>query len=395
MSGRSPQALLGPSILAILALLASAGAASGVSSAGAATPSVAANSPTPLTTSLTQSSQTWVNLAMGQLDETANRFWQLFVQIPGQAGWKLATPGGVADNGGLVVAPDGETSLLVGFEPSSNLKFSPVTVTANGGQSWSTGVIESGLAAVPDALATATTGGMLALVQKGTSRSILASDGDLSSWHTLSTGRDLARSSAGRACGITQVAAVSFTPSGAPVAAAACSRRHTAGLFEYEDGVWQLASVPLDAGVSMTVVRLAAAPGSLSALLRLSSGSANSYVVARTTSGTSWTVSGPLDESSNARLSSTGAITGGGFVLTLTQGAQTHAAFLAPGAEQWSPLPDPPSGAATVSVSASGAASAFVVDRSQLEVYALDASGRPSWVRSQTIHVPIQYGSSG
>ncbi len=91
--------------MAILALLTSAGMAGGVSSAGAATPSVAANSPTPLTTSLTQSGQTWVNVAMGQLDETANRFWQLFVQLPGQAGWKLATPGGVADNGGLVVAP--------------------------------------------------------------------------------------------------------------------------------------------------------------------------------------------------------------------------------------------------------------------------------------------------
>ncbi len=146
--------------------------------------------------------------------------------------------------------------------------------------------------------------------------------------------------------------------------------------------------------MTVSVVRLVAAPGSLSALLRLSSGRSNSYVVARTTSGASWTVSGPLDESSSADLSSTGAITGGGFVLTLDQGAQTHAAFLAPGAEQWSPLPDPPSGAATVSVSASGAASAFVVDRSQLEVYALDPSGQPSWVRSQTIHVPIQYGSS-
>ena len=51
--------------------------------------------------------------------------------------WKLVTPPGVADNGGLVASADGASSLTVAVRPSQNLAFSPLAATANGGASWS------------------------------------------------------------------------------------------------------------------------------------------------------------------------------------------------------------------------------------------------------------------
>ena len=83
-----------------------------------------------------------------------NNFWQLFVRPAGSRGWKLVTPRGTADNGGLVLAAGAGPSLITGFRPSQYLTYTPLTSTADGGQAWSsTGPLDGTLANVPDALA--------------------------------------------------------------------------------------------------------------------------------------------------------------------------------------------------------------------------------------------------
>ncbi len=73
---------------------------------------------------------------MGGSAAQENNFWELFVRPTGTAPWRLATPAGVADNGGLEVAGTGGPSLVTGFRPSQDLTFSPLATTADGGASW-------------------------------------------------------------------------------------------------------------------------------------------------------------------------------------------------------------------------------------------------------------------
>ena len=74
----------------------------------------------------------------------------------------------MADNGGLVAAAGaGGTSLVVGFRPSQALAFSPLATSSDTGQNWTPGLLNAGLADVPDAMAVAPSGQTLALLHGG------------------------------------------------------------------------------------------------------------------------------------------------------------------------------------------------------------------------------------
>ena len=128
-----------------------------------------------------------------------NNFWQLFARPAGSSRWTLVTPPGTADNGGLVLAGAGG-SLITGFRPSQYLTYTPLTITRNAGQAWSsTGPLDGALADVPDALAAASaTGHLLALTADGTAE--LAAPG-YTSWTTLATQRSLAATPPAAAAG--------------------------------------------------------------------------------------------------------------------------------------------------------------------------------------------------
>ena len=143
-----------------------------------------------LATSMVTSAGTWAVVVMGGSVATDDNFWQLFARPAGSTPWKLVTPPGTADNGGLVLA-DAGGSLITGFRPSQYLTYTPLTVTRDAGQAWSsTGPLDGALADVPDALAAASgTGNLLALLTDGTAE--LAAPG-YASWTTLATQRSLA-----------------------------------------------------------------------------------------------------------------------------------------------------------------------------------------------------------
>ncbi len=148
----------GAAVLAIVALagagLGPCSSAAGPRSRAAAT-AAAPSVPTPLATSVQTATGTWATLPMGRLDQPLNTFWQLLFRPAGATSWSNQVEAtATATNGGLVLSPRGG-SLIVGVLPSVDLTFTPLVATADRGRSWSTGLITAGLAARPDALASA------------------------------------------------------------------------------------------------------------------------------------------------------------------------------------------------------------------------------------------------
>ena len=115
--------------------------------------------PPSLATSLVTATGTWAVAVMGGPAAEHNNFWQLFVRPAATGKWRLATPPGVASNGGQVVGSPGAGSGVAGFRPSQDLSFSPLATTHDNGTAWTPGLLDAGLADVPDALAAAPGGG--------------------------------------------------------------------------------------------------------------------------------------------------------------------------------------------------------------------------------------------
>ena len=196
--------------------LAAAALIAGCGSATPAAPGPAAEAPPGgapfLATSMVTAGGTWAVAVMGGSVASHNNFWQVFARPAGSSNWKLVTPPGTPDNGGLVLADAGQ-SLITGLRPSQYLTYTPLTITADGGHAWSSaGPLDAALADVPDALAAAPrTGQLLALTADGTAE--LAAPG-YTSWKALATRRALAATPAGRTCGLQALTAAAYSPAG-------------------------------------------------------------------------------------------------------------------------------------------------------------------------------------
>ena len=248
--------LLGAVILAVTALAACGTQQTQVTATAAAAP------PPSLALSLDSAAGTWATVQMGGSAAQYNNFWQLFVRPAGAAGWRLVTPPGMADNGGLLLASNGGRSLVTGFRPSQLITFSPLTSTSDDGAHWATGTAaDGGLSDVPDALAAAPgSGDLIALVPGAVELSRSGGSG----WTTVARAGSVTGSAAGRACGLSGLTAVAFSPAGIPMVAGACTKAGAAGIFAFESGRWRAAGPALPAslaGQPVTVLRLTTAGG--------------------------------------------------------------------------------------------------------------------------------------
>jgi hypothetical protein len=346
-----------------------------------------------LATSLASAAGTWAVAVMGGSVATNNNFWQLFARPPGSPRWKLATPPGTPDNGGLVLAPAGR-SLIAGFRPSQFLTYTPLSATADGGQAWSsTGPLDGALANVPDALAAApATGHLLALLADGTA--VLAAPSSYASWTALASLRSLAATAPGRRCGLQDLTAATFSPSGQPLLAGTCRHRGTVGIFTETGGTWRAAGPPLPAplvGQATRVLRLTSTVNRTVALLAAGTGSATRLLAAWSADGgTRWTLSPPLPLH-GAKVASASTGPGATIAIVLSTG---HAQTIASPATPWQPLPALPAGTATLAPGAAGGWDALAVHSTKLAIWQL-APGSTAWAPAQTINVPIQFGSSG
>ena len=374
-----------------ITVLAGCAAGCGQTASHQAPPSAPVIAPS-LNTSLATTAGTWAAVVMGGTASSDNAFSQLFARPAGSTNWKLVTPPGVATNGGLVLATQDNQALIAGFRPGVDLTFSALTATRDNGSTWQPGSpLQPGLADVPDALAAAPSGGqMLALLLGGT---LTQSADDGAHWSPLSSARSLAETPAGRQCSPAGLTAVSFTPAGAPLAAATCTRPGITGIFRYTAGGWQAAGPSLTAplaGAATEVLRLTGTPAGNEALLVAGTGAAASLLAAQTSDdGAHWTVSAPLGLGA-ATVRSSGFGADGAAWAVLTDG---RAETISGPATAWRALPAVPPGTAALAPGPGGGFDALAVSGSKLTVWRLSA-GTTAWTKTQVVTVPIEYGSS-
>jgi hypothetical protein len=364
-------------LTAAATLIAACGSTAG--GAGPASRSAAAAS-LPLATSLGGPGQPgWAVVQMGGSAATHENFWELFSRAAGSGRWKLATPPGVASNGGLVVAGAG-AGLTAGFRPSQDLTFSPLAAIASPAASWSQGsaLVSPGLASVPDALAVGPAGRLLALTSTG--QVLLGAHGG-TTWTQLANARSVAGTGPGRACGLTTLTAVAFAADGAPLLAGTCTRPGAVGIFIGERGA--TAGTPLPA-------LPASAAGRTMALIQAGTGSTADVFAAWLAAGAgAWTVSATVG-------------TGGGAPRSEAMWAEGSAAFVLAGGraeaisgpgDGWRSLPALPAGTATLALGPAGQLEALAAEVGSLSVWQLTPAGA-AWTRLQQVRVTIPYGSS-
>ena len=229
-----------------------ASCSSAVSTSGGSGGSTSGSGPAPLATSVNTADGTWATVAMGHLDDPANTFWQLLHRAAGAGLWTdqiQATA--VATNGGLVMAPSQGGSLVVGVLPFDFLTFSPLVATANGGRSWSNGLLPGGLVTAPNALAANANGHGLAITGKDQSASsqMVLTSASLANWQPVASVSALASSADGEQCAIAGLSAVAFDGPD-PVVGARCSHPGVIGLFEKKGSGWALIGPRPPAGTS-------------------------------------------------------------------------------------------------------------------------------------------------
>jgi hypothetical protein len=377
--------------MAVACLLA---ASCGGAPAGRSTRPAAPPAP-PLATSFASAGgSSWAIVEMGGSAAQENNFWQLFVRPAALAPWRQATPEGVADNGGLVVASPGSGSLLTGFRPSQDLTFSPLAASSDNGASWSpASPVIPGLANVPDALAAGPGGHVLALTDDGGAQ---LGTGFGSAWSRFSSVTALAATGAAKTCRLTRLNAAAFSSSGAPLLAGGCARPGIAGIFASTGGGWRAAGPAIPESMAretIDVLRLASTGTGAVALLQAGAGADASLIVAFSApgdDGSQWTLSAPLRIGSRRLLATT---VGPGLAVGVILNAGTGVALAGQGAP-WQTLPALPRWTATLALGPSGQVDAIAAHLGTFSDWRLAPGSAGGWHLAQTMDVTIPYGSS-
>jgi hypothetical protein len=352
----------------------------------------------PLVSAVSTSTDSWVTLPMGDLSDPNNTFWELFHTAPGASRWSLATPPGVADNGGLVESASAGAA-LVGVLPSQLLRFSPLAKSANGGSSWTPAFLPGALSPVPDALAddAASPVGAIALVNGGRA---LSGPVGLSSWSPLVTAAALSRVSP--ACSVDGLDGAALLPSGAPLIATGCRRDGRVGLFARTAAAWRSVGLTLGGplrGAATTVLRVQSTAATTTVLALARVGGRHALEALWQSGSAPWTVARPLALDPGASVRST-AVNSAGDVAVLLGGAggTREAVDVAP-LGTWVQLPRLPARTAGVALPAGALPSSgpdidvFTVAGESLDVFSLTPSGE-AWTKFQSSQIPLAYGSS-
>jgi len=288
------------------------GTASGPALAGH--PAVARAS---LATAVSSAQASWAIVRLLGAGSGQNGFWQLLIRPAGTERWQLATPPGVDDTGGLVVAGATAGTITAGFVPSQLLRFTPLAITSDAGVRWSQGLLPAPLAAEPGALAALPAGRLLAI----TARSAALSGSGGGSWTSLVTAASLAANPAGRACGLTALTGVAVSAGGVPLLAGDCARPGAVGIFARHGSGWQAVRLALPASLAsqrIVVLRLAGTSTGAAAMLAVGTGR-GAVLIPAWSSRTMLTWSAgapfPLDGS---QVVSVSVGTGGGWGVVLT-----------------------------------------------------------------------------
>lgn len=347
--------------------------------------------PLSLARSVVVAGGTWAVVMMGGPIRGPDSFWELLTRPRGTHAWRLVTPPGVASNGGLVIAGRGAGSVVAGFRPSQRLVFSPLAATSDNGATWSPGLLDAGLANVPGALAADPDGGRLLGLASGGNTELSVTRGRR--WTRLVTLRSLARSVAGRRCGLESISGAAFSPSGMPLLAGTCRHRRTVGMFVFASGRWRLDGPALPAfpaGQPTRVVGLSVVGNRETALLAAGTGRGIVLWGAWSDGRGRWALSASLPLG-GAQVWSVSGGPGGSIGIVLN--ARAGVTLAGPGSS-WRWLPFLPPGTQALAVGSGGRVDALAAAGAMFPDWAW-TSGSAAWARTQTLHVPVPYGSSG
>ncbi len=387
---RNAKGYLTGGTLAVAAVLAMTGCGTSPANGGAGAADSGRVAVLPMPTSGASTDGTsWAAVLMGGSAAQHNNFWELFARPAGGSTWKLVTPLGVASNGGIAAAATGPQSLAAAVLPSQDLTFSPLATSTDGGTHWSQAApVSPGMATTPDTLAAGPAGKLLALTSAG-----VVQTGTGSSWTPLTSEKALARTAAGRACGLAALTATGWTAAGAPLVAGICAKPGRVGVFELAGGSWQAAGPTMPASVTrgpVEVLGMQTAGTKITAMLAVRTGSADGLIAAWTAdNGQHWALSPVLRTGPGTTRSvsiwqdgSAGVVLSGGRGETI--GWQATA---------WRSLPSLPAHSETLALGSSGQVDALSADAGTLTAWQLPA-GATTWALTQTTHVQIPYGSS-
>ena len=349
----------------------------------------------PLPAAIETPDDSWVVLPMGQIGNQVNTFWQLLHAAPGSSHWSVTTPQGVADNGGLVTAAGlATTSTTVGFLPSQQLRFSPLSVTTDAGRTWSAAFLPGALAARPNALASGPDGS-LAIV----GATVLHRPLNSPTWSRLVSLAALRRLAP--QCAARTLDAVAVTSTGAFLVGVACRGR--LDVFASPDGKWQLERAPLPGDwndANTTILRLQAGDTQTTVLASATRNGHRALFALSQAGSEGWHASAPLPIRADSTVWATAVGSGGALSVLLRSRQNESVDEITPGGS-WVTLPAPPRGAValawvtpdTTSFGATTLDVFAVVGGTNLHVFALTPAGA-KWVGAQTLQVPLPYGSS-
>lgn len=388
---RARHRLAGSLLLALASALALVGC-------NTASPPAASKLPAPpLPTSFTAGGAEWAIVPMGHLYSRPNTFWQLFVKRPGSSRFVLDTPKGVGDNGGLVgdAVPNdhgaGTPQVVIGFLASNLLGFSPFATTADAGTSWTGGVLPTALTAVPSSLVTV---GPRRWALFGRADKAVLESSSPGGWHEVTRLAQLAKSGAGRRCGLAALTALG-SGSGDLLLGGECTKPGATGLFAESRNGWRLVSpgTPLPRSSVSEVLAVEETASGRPAVLVLEEGASRSRLVVLQESSSAWRASSGLALAPGESLQSAGASPQGLFALlrtgSLAHPRQERLEVLSE--EGWRLVARPPAGTETVAWSGASL-EALAVSNSLLTVSDLRGG---SWSEVERLLVPIQYGSAG
>lgn len=375
------------------ALLTSMPAAGGSQeAAGSIAPGLVA----PLSGSISTASVSAAVVQMGRNDGHHDLFWQLFTERSGSGRWRLATPPGVADNGGLVVSGAAPASVLVGFGASAGLTFSPMALSDDAGANWSPGGLPDRVVTVPSAVALGGSDRAAALVA-GTTTEVLGRHGSLTNWSTVTSTRSLASVAAAKSCGVGAIHAVDLDPNGRILLGTSCARPGVVGLFTQSGSGWRLANLPVPRAATQeafTVLRIGTVGSTVGGLLAgISRNGVDLYAAWGAVSSEAWAISRPLAIGTGAQIVASGdGPNASQFVIVRTGASQRAEVVTAPGS-RWQSTSELPTGTATIAIEPNGVIDALVVADTTLTVLKHQGGGT-GWSKTETVNVPIVFGSS-
>ena len=347
-------------------------------------------------------------VAMGDLADPANTFWELFVRAQGSTQWSLATPLGTASNGGLVVGVGPSGSVTAGVLPSAFLTFSPVASSRDLGATWAPGLLPGALLSAPDALATSSTGAVAAVVtnKKGAAPKVVVAGPDLASWNEPA-GLHAALAAASN-CSGAKPTRVSFAASGTLLVGLECSGGSDGGVLVAQGGTTWRRGEPQGIaapGTNFQPLRLTTvATAVVDVALVVRNGLGTGVQASWSSDGGSTWSSGPIVAIPTGwKVASVGVggtgVGGAGnvrataVVVLLSHGAQRRINAIAAPTSSWITLPPGPSGTATAVATDSGV-DALAVSGGRETTWSW-SPGSERWMVGSTERVPIQFGSSG